>query len=219
MLLDNKHMNIADLPAIEKPREKLMRYGVKRLTNTELIAIILRSGSAGKSVLVLADEVNSIVHKATSIETLSNIKGMGTAKSVEIVASIELGKRMYSNESIEVMNAESIWKEMRQYRSSKKEHFVAFYLNSRSKLIHSEVISIGTINESIVHPREVFEPALSHSATSIIVAHNHPSGSIEPSTADLVVTDRLKKAGKILGITLLDHLIVTQDSWHSIVRF
>jgi DNA repair protein RadC len=212
---------IKDLPYIDRPREKLARYGTDRISDSELIAIILRTGKRGVSVIELAEKIsNKITEKSGSvlIEDLTAIDGIGMAKACEILAAIEIGKRVTLNlNGSKIVNSEDVWHLMSEERKSKKEHFVAFYLTSRNTLLSKQIISIGTLSETLVHPREVFEPAISLGAHSIIVAHNHPSGDIEPSKADIDCTENIKKAGDILGISLVDHVIVTRDGWRSIV--
>ena len=209
-------MKIKDLPKVELPREKLEKYGVNKLADYELLAILLGSGIAGLNVLQLAKkilkEIRNIGLDEISFEELTKIKGLGKAKAAQVLAVIGLSKRLNS-EQPEILSAEDIWKLCADFRESKKEHFAAFYLDTQSKLIERQIISIGTLSASLVHPREVFEPAVRLSAASIIVAHNHPSGSLAPSQADTLITKSLKQAGEILGINLENHIIVTKDKF------
>lgn len=211
---------VKDLPRIDRPREKLIRYGASKLTNPELLAIILRTGSKNHSVLQIAE---SIFKKYSSEEILSlnhsdlkRIDGLGDAKSCEVLAVIELGKRFHLNqENIAILSTKDVWNECKDIRDSMKEHFLTIYLDSRQNQIKKEVISVGTLNSSLVHPREVFEPAIINHAVGIILVHNHPSGFSEPSQADIEVTEQLVDSGKILGIEVLDHIIVTKKDWFS----
>lgn len=209
-------MKLKDLQKIEFPREKLEKYGVRKLANHELLAILLGSGIKNLNVLELSKKILKVINKAgiekISLSNLLEVKGLGKAKAAQIIAVLELGKRLNTEHKPEILSSHDIWKFCADIRESKKEHFVAFYLDTQSFLIERQVISIGTLTSSLVHPREVFEPAIKLSAASIIVAHNHPSGRLEPSQADLVVTKRLKEAGNILGILLEDHIILDKKS-------
>lgn len=215
-----KKQSVQDLPKLERPREKLSKYGPERLSNIELLAILLRTGRKGKSVIEISKEVDKKFGEKMldlGIDDLTEINGIGLAKATELLAAIEITKRYLDlNKSKTIQTAEDVWHELLDIRSSKKEHFVAFFLDTRNQLIAKEVISIGTVSASIVHPREVFEPALKHVASKIILAHNHPSGVTEPSMADIQITEKLKKAAKILDIEIVDHVIVTKNSWYSL---
>jgi len=208
---------IKDLPKYEMPREKLEKYGVKKLADFELLAIILGSGIEGLNVIQLSKKILNIIQKIgknkITLEELLKIKGLGKAKASQILANIELGQRLQMDKKQKILSAEDVWKLCADIRDSKKEHFIAFYIDTQNCLIERQIISIGTLNASLVHPREIFEPAIKHSAASIIVAHNHPSGSVEPSDDDMEITKRLKEAGKILGIEILDHVIIVKDKY------
>lgn len=208
---------IKDVPKEDRPRERLLKYGAGHLSNQELLAILLGSGTKEESVITLSNRV--LMHfeglKLLSdaiIEELMAIKGIGVAKGVLLLAAIELGKRMnqYRPDDKYVIRspddgADYIMEEM---RSLKQEHFVTLFLNTKNQVIHRQTIFIGSLNASIVHPREVFREAVKRSAASIIVAHNHPSGDPSPSQEDIHVTKRLVESGKMIGIELLDHLII-----------
>lgn len=215
-------MKIKDLPKIELPREKLEKYGTDKLADYELLAILLGSGIEGTNVIELSKNILTIVQKVglknITLEHLLDIKGLGRAKALQIIAVFELGRRFNSDANVEVLSPDDVWKLCSDIRDSKKEHFVAFYLNTQNHLIERQIISIGTLNASLVHPREVFEPAVAFHAASVIVAHNHPSGSMEASPEDIDVTKRLVEAGKILGIALVDHIIVTKGGFVSFQR-
>ncbi len=211
-----KAKTINDLPIIEKPREKLIKYGPEKLLNKELLAIILRTGKKGKNAIELAASILDKTHfklPEISITELQKMDGLGPAKASEIVAAIELGKRLFLNKQHElIMSPHDVWKSMHDINSSKKEHFVIFFLDSRNQEIKREIISVGTVNTSLVHPREVFEPAVRYSAVNIVFAHNHPTGILEPSIADIEITKRLIAASKILGIDVIDH-VLTSNKW------
>lgn len=215
-------LKIKSLPLHLRPREKLVAKGPSGLTNTELLGILLRTGRSGKSALDLAHDilVKYPLDKFSTItvEELNKIKGIDSGKSTSIIAAIELVTRALGKHPhiLPIISSpESALDHLTDIRNQKKEYFVALYLNARNELIHKEIISIGTLTRSLVHPREVFAPALIHSAASILVAHNHPSGDPTPSEDDLLVTKRLQGAGDLLGIALFDHLIVTKDSYCS----
>lgn len=211
---------ITDLPAIDRPREKLVRYGTGKMRTSELLAIILRTGARGYSAV----EIGERLLRHYGGKGLSNIGvaelcadfGIGTAKACEVVACFELGRRILKDKkTLLFLTAEDVWTRCADTRSLKKEHFVVFYLNSRNQEIQREVVSVGTLTQSLVHPREIFEGAIIHAAAQIVVAHNHPSGDTHPSENDAEVTRRLRNAGTLLGIELLDHIIITSDTYFS----
>ena len=151
-----------------------------------------------------------------SIKELKNTFGLGSAKACEISACFELGRRLLQNkQSALILEPKDVWNELKDIRDHKKEHFVTFFLDARNQEIKREIISIGSLNANLVHPREVFEPAIRHLAAQIIIAHNHPSGDTEPSEEDLGITKRLVEASKILGIDILDHVIVAKTGHFS----
>jgi DNA repair protein RadC len=213
---------IKDLPEDERPREKLIKKGAKALKKEELLAILLRTGLKGKNALEVA---NDILLKYgdkklldASYEELRNMRGVGPTKAVQILAAIELGSRLFKEKSekeIYINSPEDAVKELSHIKENKKENFVVLYLDARNKLIYKETVSIGSLNANLVHPREVFEPAVRNLAAQIILAHNHPSGDPEPSEDDLEMTKRLVEAGKILGIEVIDHVIITKTKFFS----
>jgi len=211
---------IKDLPKVERPREKLMRYGPEKLSNSELLAILLRSGKKGENVVELASKILKRF-KADKLpyltfDELKDYPGLGPAKACEIVACFELGKRLLKGKKARIyLKPKEVWEELKDIRDNKKEHFVIFYLDSRNQEIKREIISIGSLNANLVHPREVFEPAVRNLAAQIILAHNHPSGDPEPSEDDITITKRLVEAGKIMGIEVIDHIIVVKNGFLS----
>ncbi|MDD4354086.1 MAG: DNA repair protein RadC [Candidatus Nanoarchaeia archaeon] len=208
-------MKIKDFQKVDRPREKLEKYGVEKLSDREILAIILRTGIKDKNVIELSQEVIKNIKKI-SIENVV-LKGLGKTKAGQIISSIELGKRFLKNKKAElIMSPKDVWEKMEDLRDSKKEHFVVFFLDSRNQIIKREIISVGTLNSSLVHPREVFEPAIRYSTSQIIISHNHPSGLLKPSEEDLSMTKRLVEAGKILGIDILDHIIVCKNEYKSL---
>ena len=211
---------IKDLPKIERPREKLIKYGPGKLTNSELLAILLRTGTKGMNVVELSKRIFSRFsgNKLAEAEfkELKNTFGLGPAKSCEIIACFELGKRLLKNKKAQLLlSPQDVWQELKDLRDNKKEHFVIFYLDSRNQEIKREIISVGSLNANLVHPREVFEPAVGNLAAQILIAHNHPSGNPEPSEEDLKITKRLVEAGKILGIDIVDHVVVASKGYFS----
>ncbi|MCW9054422.1 MAG: DNA repair protein RadC [Candidatus Pacebacteria bacterium] len=214
-------MKMKDAPKYARPREKLARYGVGKLTNHELLAIVLGSGTQGTNVVQLAkkivNKVEEVGLESLTIKDLTSIKGLGMVKAGQVLAALEYGRRQHAAKDEVVMTPEKVFELCADFRNSRKEHFVAFYCNSRGALIAREIISIGTLDASLVHPREVFEPALRHSAASIIVAHNHPSGDSECSHEDVEITKQLQHASKLLGIDLIDHVIVSRGGWTSVL--
>jgi len=213
-------MKIKDLPKVDRPREKLEKYGPGRLSDSELLAILLRTGSEGINVVELSSKIlrkfsGAGLAKASAKE-LKNTFGLGSAKACEVVACYELGRRHLQNkQSVLLLSPKDVWDELKDIRDHKKEHFVIFFLDSRNQEIKREIVSVGSLNTSLVHPREVFEPAVRHLAAQVIIAHNHPSGDPSPSREDLDITRQLVDAGKILGIEIIDHVIVTKDGFLS----
>lgn len=220
-----KQLMIKDVPKEERPRERLLAVGAENLSNQELLAILLGSGTKQESVMELAKHI--LMHfeglkllKDATIEELIAIKGIGYAKGILILAAIELGRRMHQYRPTENYTirspedgADYIMEDMRLL---KQEHFVALFLNTKNQVIHRQTIFIGSLNASIVHPREVFREAIKRSAASIIVAHNHPSGDPTPSQEDIQVTKRLADTGKLIGIEVLDHLIIGDGKFVSL---
>jgi len=215
-------MKIKDLPKSDRPREKLIAKGVENLKDSELLAILLRTGTIGKNVIEIASQILSKYSKKRLLQMtyqdLSKISGIDSAKATTLLAAFELSKRALevNDTNLPVINnAKDAVAQLSDMRDLKKEHLVALYLNAKNQLVHKETISMGTLNANLVHPREVFEPALKYSAAQIIAAHNHPSGDPKPSEDDLEVTKRLTEAGKMMGIELMDHVIVSKNSYFS----
>jgi len=213
-------MKIKDLPKVDRPREKLEKYGPEKLSNSELLAILLRIGSKGLNVVELSRKIlgkfsrNSLAK--ASFKDLKNTFGLGSAKACEIVACFELGRRFLQNKKSQIyLTPKDVWNELKDIRDNKKEHFVIFFLDTRNQEIKREIISVGSLNANLVHPREVFEPAVRHLAAQIILAHNHPAGTPAPSQDDLEITKQLVDAGKILGIEIKDHVIVSKTNFFS----
>jgi DNA repair protein RadC len=220
----NSSFTVRDLPMQERPRERLQKFGPEALSAQELLALVIGRGIPQKSVMSIAQEllvrfgnVRAISH--ATIEELSQIKGIGLAKAAQIKACFELGKREELEpelKNFDIKDPESVVKAIRaSIKDKAKEHFKLILLNPRNKIIGISTISIGTLNASLVHPREVFKDAIVHSAASVVLAHNHPSGDPEPSEDDLTITKRLIAAGKILGIEVMDHIIIAKNGFFS----
>lgn len=216
-----------DLPADERPRERLVKYGVESLSIQELLSLILGRGVKGESVINISQKLISSFGlldqiSEASIEELKKIKGLGLAKACQLKASFEISKRLTQEKSLN-KNKNAIIKSPRDLSlllrekiiNFHKEYFIVVSLDNRNKVISIDIISIGTLNSSLIHPRETFEVAIKNHAAGIIICHNHPSGELKPSEDDLVVTNNLVKAGKLLGIDVHDHIIITKREWFS----
>lgn len=210
---------IAQLETFDKPREKLLSKGAKALKDYELMSVLLGSGVKGKDVFKLSREIIKLFENdfdALTLEKLLDIHGLGTAKAAQVISAIELSRRYLIKSNKKITNASDVYEELKPYKDKKQEHFISLYLDGANHLCDTQVITIGTLNQSLVHPREVFAPAVEKRCASIIVAHNHPSGILSPSSEDMEVTKRLKESGKLLGIELLDHVIFTRESFLSL---
>jgi DNA repair protein RadC len=216
-------MRIKDLYKGDRPREKLIKYGASRLSTSELLAIIIGTGVKDHNVLEVSKKVISSFflkdYENINIKDLINIKGVGIMNVCRILACLEFSKRIF-NKTVDkiIYSPENIWDNLKDVRNSRKEHFYVFCLDSRNQIIKRELISIGILNASIVHPREVFEPAIRNLAAQIILSHNHPSQDVNPSEEDIALTKRLVEAGKLLGIDIIDHVIVSKDKYFSMKK-
>jgi len=210
-------VKIKDLPKTDRPREKLIVKGPQNLKDEELLAILLRTGREGKNVLEIAKQILTKHSKKRllklSYEDLLKIKGINSAKACTILASVELVKRALKmgEETLPIIrSSKDVVAQAVYMRDKTREHLMGIYLNARNEMIFKKPIFVGTLNASLVHPREIFNEALKHNAASVILVHNHPSGDSEPSQDDLEITKRLTEAGKIMGIDVLDHIIITK---------
>jgi DNA repair protein RadC len=223
--LGGNPMVATKLNGVESPRERLIAYGVQALRNDELLAIILQSGNRNISVMDLAQLVLETVEGLyglvdTTLQELTQITGIGQAKALQITAAVELGRRISHKPAAEKTKilcandaAEYVMDRMRHL---KKEHFVILHLDTKHCVIGEETVSIGSLDASIVHPREIFKAAVKRSASAILCLHNHPSGDPSPSPEDIAVTRRLHEVGKLIGIDVLDHVIVGDGSFSSL---
>ncbi|KOO52321.1 DNA repair protein RadC [Viridibacillus sp. FSL E2-0187] len=220
-----KPMMIRDVHQDDRPRERLKRQGAESLSNQELIAILLRTGTKEESVLHIANRVLTSFEqlhelKHAAIEEITSVKGIGEAKAIQLLAAIELGRRM-SQQRIEDRYTIRSPQDAATYLMADmtallQEHFVVLFLNVKNQIIHKQTIFIGSLNASIVHPREIFREAVKRSAASLVCAHNHPSGNPAPSPEDIEVTKRIQEAGYIIGIELLDHVIIGDHQFISL---
>lgn len=224
---DVTSFTVHDLPKPERPRERLGKYGAEALSAQELLALVIGRGIPKKSVMSIAQELlsrfgNIKAISEAAIEDLSQIRGIGFAKAAQIKACFELGKRQDLDPELidyDIRNPHNVVRAIRaSIKDKAKEHFKLIILNPRNKIIAISTISIGTLNASLVHPREVFKEAIRHNAASVVLVHNHPSGDSDPSEEDIKITERLIEAGKILGIELLDHIIITKNGFKSLAE-
>jgi DNA repair protein RadC len=217
-------LKIRDLPIEGQPREKLIKQGPQILSLPELLAVVLNVGSKSEGILELSNRIvreygEKSIFSEKDPKKLALDLDIPLIKSCQIIACGELGRRLYEKNSsgfTVIRTARDAYDYLQDMQNLPKEHLRGLYLNSHNRIIHDEVISIGTINTNIVHPREVFRPAIEYSAVALVLAHNHPSGTAIPSTQDIEITEQLIHAGKILGINVLDHIVITRDTFVSI---
>ena len=219
------HISLKELPSDQRPREKLIQYGPQALKDSELLAIILTTGIRGKfSVLELSDFLFKLygtkgLSKEKSVTELMKNTGLPKVKATQVIACMELGRRIFYEDKSRVptiKTPEEVFRYLAEMQKLTKEQFRGLYLNTRNRLIHDEVISMGSLNLSVVHPREVFRPAVEYGAAAVILAHNHPSGDPEPSPEDIKITKQLVEAGKLMEIEVLDHLIIGEEKFVSL---
>ena len=218
-------MNLKELPNCEKPRERFLEYGRENISNNELIEIILKSGTRKISIKEISHNILSSVNninelKNMEVNTLANINGMSKIKAIELLAAIELGKRVYTNDNysdlVYLTDPSSIINYFHDlYAYEKQELFYVIYLDNQKKYIDKKLLFKGTVNFSLVHPREIFKEAYLFSASYIICIHNHPSGNASPSKNDIDITKRIKNIGDIHGVGLLDHIIIGHGNYYS----
>ncbi|OYT73104.1 MAG: hypothetical protein CFK49_09075 [Armatimonadetes bacterium JP3_11] len=220
-----RYTTIRELPPEERPREKLAHWGASSLREHELLAILLRTGTTHMSALQLAQYllhkfggVRGVMH--ASVQELAHIKGMGLAKATQIAAAMELGRRValsQFHERPQIRSPEDVYQLIHmQLLGERREHFLAVMLDTKNRVLRTETISIGTLDSSLVHPREVYRVVIREGAASWIAVHNHPSGDPTPSPEDIAITRRLKDAGELLGVELLDHLILGDGNYTSL---
>lgn len=213
-----KGYKIKDLPKIERPRERLISKGPQNLKDEELLAILLRTGREGKNVLDLSKQILNKYSKKRFLKMrygdLIKVKGINEAKACTILAAQELVKRALKvrDESLpQIKSIEDVLAQAVYMRDKTREHLMVLFLNARNELLYKKPMFIGTLNANLVHPREIFQEAFKCNAGSVILVHNHPSNNSEPSEDDLDITKRIAEAGKVMGIDVLDHVIITKD--------
>ena len=212
---------IHEIPEADRPREKLLRKGAAALSDQELLAVLLGKGTSKIDVMTLARNVTTVADKkglGLTVEDLLSLEGMGTTKAMLFVAAIEFARRRIKPEGAKIMTPADLLPHVRHYADRKQEHFLCASINGANELLNIRVVSIGLIDRSPVHPREVFADPLSDRASAVIVAHNHPSGGLEPSPSDIEITAQLKAAGAIVGIDLLDHIIFNRTGYFSFLE-
>jgi DNA repair protein RadC len=220
-------LRVKDLPDAEKPREKLQELGPANLSMAELVAILWGVGSRKEDVLAMAHRTlkeygEKAIGNEFNAQRLADTADIPLGKATQLIAGFELGRRFYATSAgrpVQVRNAKQAHQYLHDMGDGQKEQLRGLYLNSRYQVIHDEVISVGSLTSNIVHPREVFQPAIERGAVAIIIAHNHPSGRLEPTMADIQITEQLINAGDILGIELLDHLVITSGKYASVLDF
>ncbi len=217
-------LRLRDLPQEEKPREKLMKYGVAVLSVTELLTIVLNAGTKKEGVLAMSKRLlreygDSAIVSQRDPKKIQAALGIPLVKACQVVACFELGRRFFKADGkrpLVIRTASQVFDYLKDMRDLPKEHLRGLYLDNHYQLVHDEVISIGSLTSNIIHPREVFRPAIEYSVSAVILAHNHPSGIAKPSEADIAITRQIVAAGKILGIHLLDHVIITKNKYEGV---
>ena len=217
-------LRIHDMPSEDRPREKLLQYGPSALTVAELVAVVLATGTKKEDVMSMASRMireygEKTLSSQTDAKMLSDELEIPEIKALQIVACAELGRRFFDRREhgrVIIRTANDVYEYLKDLRTLSKEHLRGLYVNTHHRLIHDEVISIGTINSNLIHPREVFKPAIEYGAVAVILAHNHPSGVVTASAADIEITKRVIEAGRIIGIPLVDHVIIGKNKFASI---
>lgn len=228
LILDNVNreyvLKVKDLPEDERPREKLLAHGPGSLSSSELLAVVLGTGTRKEGVLAITSRILREYGEKTLVnqkdpQVIENSLGIPLTKACQVVACFEIGRRYFgrTNGSQRIIRtSKQAFEYLKDMAVLPKEHLRGIYLNSHYCLVHEEVVSVGSLTANIIHPREVFRPALEYQAVAVIIAHNHPSGDSCPTKADIEVTEQMVKAGRILGIELLDHLVIGKDSYASV---
>ena len=210
--------NIKDLPAHNRPREKLKERGASALTDEELVAAILGRGVEGQNLGTISRRVAKLIQKhkeKLSVDHLTAVRGMGLAKAAQILSAFELARRHLIKDTVKITGAQDVMPLLADIADKKQEHFVCISLNGAHEVIKKRIVTIGLVDRSQVHPREVYADVISDRAAAVIFAHNHPSGDLKPSNSDLKIHEQLTEAGKILGLRILDHIIVTKRGYFS----
>lgn len=209
---------IRDIPAFDRPREKMIKKGAGALSNLELLVALLGIGIKGRDVFEIASDIARISEKHfnhLTVEKLKSINGVGTAKACQVLAALEYARRFLTRERIRIKSDKDVIPLVLEMSDRKQEYFLTLTLDGANNFIQKRTVFIGTLNQSLIHPREVFADAVADRAAGIILVHNHPSGDCTPSKEDFDVTDRLVKAGKIMGIDIMDHIIISRNGYYS----
>lgn len=215
-------VKIRDLPKEEKPREKLIKYGVGSLRNYELLSIILGKGTKKEDVFAIATKTieeygSKAVIDETDVKKIQHLLGLGEVHACQVIACFELGRRLFGKtKEVHIRTPEDAFKYLIEMRNLNKEYFRGLYLDVKNRLIRDEIISIGTLTSNLIHPREVFQPAIQYSAVGLVLVHNHPSGDPSPSDDDIKITKQIIKAGTYLEIDVLDHIIIGGNKFVSL---
>ena len=212
---------IRDIPEPDRPREKLLRKGAAALSDQELLAVLLGKGTPGMDVMKLAARLAKVIDEkglGVQADDLREFDGVGDAKATLVLAALEFARRRIKPEGAKIETPADLLPHVRHYADRKQEHFLCASINGANEILNIRVVSIGLVDRTPVHPREVFAEALSDRASAIVVAHNHPAGSLDPSAADIEVTKQLKAAGVVMGIALLDHIIFNRTGYFSFLE-
>ena len=212
---------IADIPKLDRPREKLQKKGADALSDLELMAILVGKGTKGHDVMSVAKHILKVLDSSdekANLKELQKIEGVGQAKATLIAAALEFSRRRIRPEGLKISFPADVLPLIQHFADRKQEHFICVSVNGANEVITSRVVSVGLVNKTQVHPREVFADPITDRASAIIVAHNHPSGGLKPSKEDIEVTKQLKSAGAILGIKLLDHIIFNHKGYYSFLE-
>lgn len=212
---------ISDIPEQDRPREKLLRKGASALSDQELLAVLLGKGTPEMDVMKLAGKLARVIDEkglGVRAEDLTAFEGIGEAKATLVLAAIEFARRRIKPEGLKIKTPADVLPLIRHFAERKQEHFLSVTINGANEVLNVRVVSIGLIDRSPVHPREVYADALTDRASGIIVAHNHPAGSLEPSPSDIASTQQIKQAGEIIGIELLDHIIFNRQAYYSFLE-
>ncbi len=212
---------IRDIPVADRPREKLLRKGAAALSDQELLAVLLGKGTRDMDVMKLAGKVATVIDAkglGVQADDLRKFDGIGNAKATLLLAALEFARRRIKPDGAKIETPADLLPHVRHYADRKQEHFLCASINGANEILNIRVISIGLIDRTPVHPREVFADALVDRASAVIVAHNHPAGSLEPSASDIEVTKQLKAASEVLGIALLDHIIFNRSGYYSFLE-
>lgn len=212
---------IRDIPEADRPREKLLRKGAAALSDQELLAVLLGKGTPGMDVMKLAAKLAKVIDEkglGVQADDLREFDGVGDAKATLVLAALEFARRRIKPEGMKIETPADLLPHVRHYADRKQEHFLCASINGANEILNIRVVSIGLVDRTPVHPREVFAEALSDRASAIVVAHNHPAGGLDPSPADIEVTKQLKAAGVVMGIALLDHIIFNRTGYFSFLE-